>query len=73
MSRDPSSRRHEPSHDTGMTQIYQADHTLLLALPAFAPAVVVVGVVVYIAMRDRRRRDVAHSEGEGDEGEDSSP
>jgi len=32
-----------------------ADHTLLLALPAFAPAVVVVGVVVYVAMRDRRR------------------
>ncbi|WP_168433756.1 MULTISPECIES: hypothetical protein [unclassified Mycolicibacterium] len=30
---------------------YQADHTLLLALPAFAPALVVVGVVVYIAMR----------------------
>jgi hypothetical protein len=34
---------------------YLADHTLLLALPAFAPAVVVVGVVVYVAMRDRRR------------------
>jgi hypothetical protein len=34
---------------------YLADHTLLLALPAFAPAVVVAGVVVYIAMRDRRR------------------
>lgn len=34
---------------------YQADHTLLLALPAFAPAVVVAGVVVYVAMRDRRR------------------
>ncbi|WP_166907120.1 hypothetical protein [Mycobacterium sp. DL440] len=33
---------------------YQADHTLLLALPAFAPALVVVGVVVYVAMRDRR-------------------
>ncbi|MET0451518.1 MAG: hypothetical protein ABW137_06745 [Mycobacterium sp.] len=45
-----------------------ADHTLLLALPAFAPAVVVVGVVVYIAMKDRRNRDqdaeddAAHSE-----------
>lgn len=33
---------------------FQADHTLLLALPAFAPALVVVGVVVYVAMRDRR-------------------
>ncbi len=37
-----------------MGPVYQADHTLLLALPAFAPAVVVVGVVVYVAMRDRR-------------------
>ena len=41
-----------------------ADHTLLLALPAFAPAVVVVGVVVYVAMRDRRRKsDTPHSDG----------
>ncbi|WP_197507613.1 hypothetical protein [Mycobacterium sp. ACS4331] len=31
-----------------------ADHTLLLALPALAPAVVVVGVVLFIALRDRR-------------------
>jgi hypothetical protein len=42
---------------------YLADHTLLLALPAFAPAVVVAGVVVYIAMRDRRRNgDTPQSE-----------
>ena len=34
-----------------------ADHSLLLAIPAFAPAIVVVGVVVYIAMRDRRSAD----------------
>jgi hypothetical protein len=40
-----------------MTVDNLADHTLLLALPAFAPAVVVVGVVVYVAMRDRRRPD----------------
>jgi len=32
-----------------------ADHPLLLTLPAFAPAVVVVGVVAYVAMRDRRQ------------------
>ncbi len=31
-----------------------ADHTLLLALPALAPAVVVVGVVLFVALRDRR-------------------
>lgn len=41
-----------------------ADHSVLLAIPAFAPALVVVGVVVYIAMRDRRKPDddEAHSE-----------
>ncbi|WP_036476313.1 hypothetical protein [Mycobacterium sp. URHD0025] len=54
---------------------YQADHTLLLALPAFAPAVVVVGVVVYVAMRDRHRGG-PRSESSGgdaqDEGADSS-
>lgn len=59
---------------------YQADHTLLLALPAFAPAVVVVGVVVYVAMRDRRRgqdsdanQDDVRDEGMDSAGEDGSP
>ncbi|MEW2479680.1 hypothetical protein AB0876_08795 [Mycobacterium sp. NPDC049093] len=59
---------------------YQADHTLLLALPAFAPAVVVVGVVVYVAMRDRRRgddsdanQDDVQDEGTDSSGEDGSP
>ncbi|MGV9800001.1 hypothetical protein ACWDTP_18335 [Mycobacterium sp. NPDC003449] len=52
---------------------YHADHTLLLALPAFAPAVVVVGVVVYIAMRDRRRGDPPQGEDEDGAGEDGSP
>ncbi|HEX2401318.1 MAG TPA: hypothetical protein VI217_13415 [Mycobacterium sp.] len=32
-----------------------AHHGLLLAIPAFAPAIAVAGVVIYIAMRDRRR------------------
>jgi hypothetical protein len=31
-----------------------AHHGLLLAIPAFLPAVGVVGVVLYVAMRDRR-------------------
>lgn len=31
-----------------------ADHSILLAVPAFLPAFVVVGVVVFIALRDRR-------------------
>lgn len=33
---------------------YLADHPLILALPAFAPAILVAGVVVYIALKDRR-------------------
>ncbi|AVH23959.1 hypothetical protein [Nocardia cyriacigeorgica] len=31
-----------------------ADHSVLLAVPAFAPAFVVVGIIVFIALRDRR-------------------
>jgi hypothetical protein len=31
-----------------------AHHASLLAIPAFVPAVVVVGVVLYIARKDRR-------------------
>ncbi|MBF6346910.1 hypothetical protein [Nocardia cyriacigeorgica] len=31
-----------------------ADHSVLLAVPAFAPAFVVVGIIVFIAVRDRR-------------------
>jgi hypothetical protein len=56
-----------------------ADHTLLLALPAFAPAVVVVGVVVFVAMRDRRTKDAvagddtAHSENTAPGDKDGSP
>jgi hypothetical protein len=61
-----------------------ADHTLLLALPAFAPAVVVVGVVVFVAMRDRRTKnaddgddedgdDTAHSENTAPGDKDGSP
>lgn len=33
---------------------YLAHHYLLLAAPAFLPAVIVVAVVLYIALRDRR-------------------
>jgi len=36
---------------------YVAHHWILLAGPAFLPAVIVVGVVLYIAVRDRRRGD----------------
>ena len=33
---------------------YVAHHMLLLAVPAFLPAVIVVGVVLYVALKDRR-------------------
>ncbi len=36
---------------------YVAHHYLLLALPAFLPAVIVAGVVLYVALRDRRGAD----------------
>ncbi|BDB42919.1 MULTISPECIES: hypothetical protein [Mycobacterium] len=32
-------------------------HALLLAIPAFFPAVIVVGVISYIAIRDRRQKE----------------
>ena len=51
-----------------------ADHSLLLAIPAFAPAILVAGVVVYIAMRDRRSGgDEPHSENSGTSGQDGAP
>jgi len=34
--------------------VYLAHHWIVLAVPAFLPAVMVVGVVLYIALRDRR-------------------
>ena len=50
-----------------------ASHSLLLALPAFVPAVLLVGVIVVIAVRDRRRGDdpddLDHTD--GDAGADS--
>ncbi len=33
---------------------YLAHHWIVLAVPAFLPAVIVVGVVLYVAIRDRR-------------------
>jgi hypothetical protein len=43
-----------------------ADHTLLLAIPAFLPAVVIVGVVLFVAMRDRRSADDDQPHGDDD-------
>ncbi len=36
---------------------YSAHHGLLLAVPAFLPAIIVVAVILYIALKDRRSGD----------------
>lgn len=33
---------------------YLADHSIVLAIPAVAPAFIIVGVVLFIVLRDRR-------------------
>jgi hypothetical protein len=38
-----------------------AHHALLLAIPAFAPAIAIVGVVLWVAIRDRRIPDEANA------------
>jgi hypothetical protein len=49
-----------------------AHHGLLLAIPAFLPAFGVAAVIIYIAMKDRRNRDGAHSEEPGTNHQDGS-
>ena len=39
--------------------VYLSHHWLLLAGPAFLPALVVVGVVLYAAVKDRRSADAS--------------
>jgi hypothetical protein len=59
--------------DDAHTQIL-AHHGLLLAIPAFAPAIAVAGVVTVVALRDRRHNsDATHSENSGSPGQDDSP
>lgn len=50
-----------------------ADHSFWLAVPAFAPAVVVAGVVVFIAVRNRRKGDTPRSDGTASAGKDGAP
>jgi hypothetical protein len=40
---------------TGASVEVLADHSVWIAVPAFAPAFVVAGVVVYIATKNRRK------------------
>jgi hypothetical protein len=59
--------------DDAHTQIL-AHHELLLAIPAFAPAIAVAGVVTFVALRDRRRNiDATHGENSSSPGQDDSP
>jgi hypothetical protein len=46
---------------------YLAHHWIVLAVPAFLPAVIVVGVVLYIALRDRRAARSADTDSGEDE------
>ncbi|MEU0496974.1 hypothetical protein [Mycobacterium sp. NPDC006124] len=41
-----------------------ADHSALLAIPAFAPAILVVAVVIWVARRDRRLAEDEDAEDE---------
>jgi hypothetical protein len=51
-----------------------AHHGLLLAIPAFAPAMAVAGVVIYVAVRDRRRNsDPARTENSDSPHHNGSP
>lgn len=43
-----------PAGEQPIPEQLWAHHAALLAIPAFVPAVVVVGVVLYIARKDRR-------------------
>lgn len=49
-----------------------ADHPIWLAVPAFAPAIVVAGVVVYIALKNRRSGS-ARGENSEVSGQDGAP
>jgi hypothetical protein len=50
-----------------------ADHSVLLAIPAFAPAFVVAGVVAYIAIKDRCKGDSTQDDGTASAGDDDRP
>jgi hypothetical protein len=49
---------------------YLAHHWIVLAVPAFLPAVIVVGVVLYIALRDRRAARSSDSDNSDDVAEE---
>lgn len=46
---------------------YVAHHMILLAIPAFLPAIIVVGVILYIALKDRRSPGDKEDAGQGND------
>lgn len=42
--------------------VWMADHPLILAVPAFVPALIIAGVVGYIVVRDRRAERAENEE-----------
>jgi len=52
--------QHNGAHVSAHIEVV-AHHALLLAIPAFFPAVAVVGVVIWVAVRDRRTHDDANT------------
>lgn len=50
-----------------------ADHSVWIAVPAFAPAFVVAGVVIYVAVRNRRKGDAPRGDGTAAASEDGRP
>jgi hypothetical protein len=49
----------------GPDVVLLADHPIWIAVPAFAPAFVVAGVVVYIAAKNRRKDGGGGSDNDG--------
>jgi hypothetical protein len=65
-----------PGYVTKMTNPhveYLGHHWILLAVPAFLPAVIVVGVVLYVALRDRRAGRSAGDSAPDDSNQQSDP
>ena len=42
--------------------VFLADHSVLLAIPAFVPAFLVAGLVIYLAVRDRKAEAAENAE-----------
>ena len=52
-----------------MSEVLLAHHALVVAIPAFVPAIILVGVILYIAAKDRREERQENELGERPPGE----